>query len=66
MPYGALRKDFGAADSAERASGSANAQSDAREAAPAAPTPFTVVFEIAQALAEADDQAVAVTEGRRQ
>jgi hypothetical protein len=37
MPYGGLRRDFGAADSAERASGSANSQSDAREAAPAAP-----------------------------
>jgi hypothetical protein len=37
MPYGGLHRDFGTADSPERASGGANAQSDAREAAPAAP-----------------------------
>lgn len=33
MPYGGPRKDLGAVDSAERASASANAQSNAREAA---------------------------------
>jgi hypothetical protein len=37
IPYSGLRKDFGALDSTEPASGSANAPSTAREAAPAAP-----------------------------